>query len=217
MLRNHTFVHLLPSKDLLLYDLMLTMLPVNFMVMGIIAGGFATVIKLYQGSDIRGRSLELAVVFFTIWLTILSSGIVRGYFGDASKCAGFFEPLGSLPVGPFGPLLTILKYFFRMWQPWYKKWDYAFAKLGILSKRVLCAPGPDGSTDYSTIGCSPSIRNINPEFYLGEEGLHCRADMVLVFGLWVCALLFLGVGSLERFWRGRRAVAHRGHERPHED
>ena len=196
---------------------MLTMLPVNFMVMGIIAGGFATVIKLYQGSDIRGRSLELAVVFFTIWLTILSSGLVRGYFGDASKCSGFVQPLGSLPVGPFGPLMTTLKYFFRMWQPWYKKWDYAFAKLGILSKRVLCAPGPDGSTDYTTIGCSPSIRNINPEFYLGDEGQHCRADMMLVFGFWMCALLFLGVGSLARYWRGRRVVAHRGHGRHHED
>eukprot|EP00804_Cyclotella_cryptica_P029711 CCRYP_015198-RA/>CCRYP_015198-RA protein AED:0.09 eAED:0.09 QI:0/0.5/0.33/1/0.5/0.33/3/832/790 len=204
-------------KDLLLYDLMLTMLPINFMVMGIIAGGVATVIKLYQGSDLRGRSLELAVVFFTIWLTILSSGLVNGYFGDTSKCVGFVPPLGSLSVGPFGPLVTMLQQFLRMWQPWYKKWDYVFAKLGIVSNRILCSPGPSGSTDYSTIGCSTSIRNINPEFYLGDEGQHCRADMVLVLGFWMCALLFLGVGNLERYWRGRRVPAHRGRGRPHQD
>jgi hypothetical protein len=204
-------------QDLLLYDLMFTLLPVNFIVMGIIAGGFASVIKQYQGSDIRGRMLELAVVFFTIWLTMLSSGLVRAYFGEISQCTGFVPLLGSLPIGPFAPLLVVLKYFFHMWHPWYKKWDYAFAKLGVISDRVLCAPGPDGSTDYATIGCSPSIRNINPEFYLGEEGQLCRADMVLVVGFWMTALSFWAVGSLYRQWRGRRGAADRGRGRLHQD
>jgi hypothetical protein len=192
---------------------MLTLLPINFLCMGIIAGGFATTIKFHQGSDIRGRMLELAVVFFTIWLTILTSGLVKAYFGNASKCAGFAPLLGSLPVGHFGPLLTLLK----CSDIWYKKWDYAFGKLGIISNRILCIPSPDGSTNYSAVGCSPSIRNINPEFFLGDEGEYCRSDMVLVLVCWMCALAFIGAGHLDKYLRDRRAADQRGRERLHQD
>jgi hypothetical protein len=197
---------------LLLYDLMLTLLPINFLCMGIIAGGFASTIKFHQGSDIRGRMLELAVVFFTIWLTILTSGLVNAYFGDTSKCAGFAPVMGSLPVGHFGPLLTLLKYS----DIWYRKWDYAFGKLGIISDKILCVPGPDGDTTFSA-GCSPSIKNINPEFYLGDEGQYCRADIVVVLGCWMCALAFVGAGHIDKYLRVRRAADHRARERPHQD
>ena len=201
------------SKDLLLYDLMLTLIPINFLCMGIIAGGFATTIKFHQGSDIRGRMLELAVVFFTIWLTFLTSGLVKAYFGETSTCAGFVLPLGSLPVSRFGLILPILKYS----NIWYKKWDYVFGKLGIISDKILCVPGPEGNNNYSESGCSPSIRNINPEFYFGEEGEHCRADMVVVLGCWICSLAFVGAGYLDRYLRERRAAERRARERPHQD
>lgn len=181
--------------------------------MGIIAGGVASTIKIHQGSDIRGRMLELAVVFFTIWLTILTSGLVYAYFGDVSKCFCFAPHLGSLQVGHFGPLLNLFHYS----DIWYKKWDYAFGKLGIVSDKILCVPGLDGDTNYSVAGCSPSIRHINPEFYLGEEGQCCRADMVLVLGCWTCALAFVGAGHVDKYLRARRAAVLRGRERPHQD
>lgn len=210
-------LHLLMSchyvQDLLLYDLLLTMLPINFFCIGIIAGGFASTIKFHQGSDIRGRMLELAVVFLTILLTILTSGLVNAYFGDKSKCAGVVPPLASLHGVHFGPLLAIFQYS----DIWYKKWDYAFGKLGIVSDKILCIPSPDGDTNYSAVGCSPSIRNINPEFYLGEEGQSCRADLILVLGVWACALAFVGAGHLDKYLRARRAAVNRGRDRPHRD
>jgi len=192
---------------------MLTLLPINFLCMGVIVGGFATIIKSRQGFDIRGRMLELAVVFFTIWLTILTSGLVKAYFGDANKCAGFMPLMASLPVGHLGPLLTL----FKCLDIWYKKWDYAFGKLGILSNHILCVSTPDGSIDFSTIGCSQSIQNINPEFYLGEEGRYCQADMILVLGFWMCALTFVAASHMDRYLRERRVANQRLRERPHRD
>jgi len=73
------------------YDLGSSLLFISFMVMGIIGGFFATVMKRGMGIDIRGRSLELCVVLMTIWLASVSWGLVWGYFGDVSQCWGVFS------------------------------------------------------------------------------------------------------------------------------
>ena len=57
-------------------------------------------------------------------------------------------------------------------QRWYLKWDFILSKFGPVSQRFLCIPtnlDNDGGVDYSTIGCSPLTRTINPQFYLEEE------------------------------------------------
>lgn len=231
-----------------IYDAMVTLLPINFIALGIVGGGIASSLKRTSGIDIRGRILEIIVVLQTLLLTGVSSGLVRGYFGDASQCWGVFAPSSPLSTtmfsttttvennegpalkGPFYPsfLNTVLVDIpLKQIQLWYLKWDFILSKLGPLSRRFLCAPAPDGGTDYSTIGCSPSTRTIDPQFYLdGNGGGRCSADMALVMGCWFMALGVLLLGYVYRQMRGARRnnvvahaghAAHRGRRRPHQD
>ena len=206
---------------------MVTLLPINFISLGIVGGGIASTLKKSSGLDIRGRILEIVVVALTLLLTAISSGLVRAYFGDASKCWGLFsttpfeEDEGSPTLkGPFYPPQLnkiILDVPLRQVQLWYLKWDFILAKLGPISHRFLCVPGPDGSTDYPTIGCSPSTRAINPKFYEDE---HCSSDLSLLVGVWMSAVWVLAMGHLYKQLRGARrnvAAAHRGRRRPHQD
>jgi hypothetical protein len=210
-----------------IYDAMVTLVPVNFITLGIIGGGIASTLKRFSGIDIRGRILEIIVVLLTLLLTGITSGLVRGYFGDSSRCWGV---LASSPnegvesptiTGPF--YLSILNTLLidiplRQMKLWYLRWDLIFSKLGFVSRRLLCVPTPDGNTDYSTYGCSSSTRSINPGFYLEDK---CSADMSLVVGVWLTAVCVLLMGNVYRQLRGARrnnaAVAHRGQRRPHQD
>ena len=81
-----------------IYDAMATLLPVNFIALGIVVGGIASLLKRAVGLDIRGRILETIVVLQTLLLTAVSSGLVREYFGETSQCLGAFSPITlSLP------------------------------------------------------------------------------------------------------------------------
>ena len=221
----------------------MTLLPLNFIALGIVGGGIASALKRFTGIDIRGRILEIIVVLLTVLITGVSSGLVRGYFGDSSsECLGVFasssvdsesgEVLPPLKGGPFYPTIlnTILVDIpLRQIGLWYLKWDFILSKLGPISNHILCTPTPDGNTDYSNIGCSPSTRDINPDFYLEDGGgRKCSADMALVMGLWFSALGVLFMGNAYRHIRGmaRRnnipgggggAAHHRGRRRPHQD
>mmetsp|Transcript_21288 Transcript_21288/g.46197 ORF Transcript_21288/g.46197 Transcript_21288/m.46197 type:complete len:930 (+) Transcript_21288:77-2866(+) len=223
-----------------IYDAMITLLPINFIALGIVGGGIASALKRSSGIDIRGRILEVIVVVLTCLLTGVSSGLVRGYFGDASLCWGVFAPSPTATVvarendfegpvfnGPFYPsiLNTVLVDIpLKQIQLWYLKWDFILSKLGFISHKLLCFPAADGNADYSNIGCSPSTRGINPQFYLedGNEG-RCSADVSLVMGIWFMALGVLLMGNMYRRLRGggRRnnvaAAVHRGRRRPHQD
>ncbi|KAL7527674.1 hypothetical protein ACHAXR_002075, partial [Thalassiosira sp. AJA248-18] len=203
-----------------IYDAMVTLLPINFIALGIVFGGIASTLKRSSGIDIRGRILEVIVVVLTLLLTGVSSGLVRGYFGDVSQCWGVFassswssttaageeESVGPTYNGPFSPsfLNTVLINIpLRQIQLWYLKWDFILSKLGFISRRFICSPAPDGNTDYSTIGCSPSTRNINPQFYLEDgsgtgSGQQCSADIALVMGMWFMALGVLVLGNVYR-------------------
>jgi hypothetical protein len=75
-------------RDPLMYDLGLLLLPVDCIVIGILAGGMATVLKKSVGVDLRGRLLELVVLLGSIWLTAVSWGLVQGFFGAPSACWG---------------------------------------------------------------------------------------------------------------------------------
>ena len=224
---------------------MVTLLPVNFIALGITFGGIASALKRSTGVDIRGRMLEIIVVLLTSALTLVTSGLVRGYFGDSSQCLGVLTPLvkqateeklskilgiGEGEVfttavqllqqgqGPFYPALlnkVLLDIPFKQIQLWYQKWDFIVSKLGFVSQRFLCVPTADGNTDYSTIGCSPPTRTINPQFY---KDVKCSADLSLVLGAWFAALGVLLIGSMYRQLRGaRRNMAAAGRRRPHQD
>jgi len=235
---------------------MVTLLPVNFIALGITFGGIASALKRSTGVDIRGRMLEIIVVLLTSALTLVTSGLVRGYFGDSSQCLGVLTPLVKqateeklskildsdfddleevlrfkesvlergegfiVDQGPFYPALlnkVLLDIPFKQLQLWYQKWDFIVSKLGFVSHRFICVPTADGNTDYSTIGCSPPTRTINPQFY---KDVNCSADLSLVLGAWFAALGVLLIGSMYRQLRGARrnvAAAARGRNRPHQD
>lgn len=210
---------------------MVTLLPINFIALGIVGGGIASTLKRSSGIDVRGRILEIIVVVLTCLLTGVSSGLVRGYFGDTSQCWGLFATENPAIKGPFYPSIlntVLLDIPLKQIQLWYLKWDFIMSKLGFLSRRFLCFPTADGNTDYSSVGCSPSTRTINPQFYMEEDDAgiaQCSADVSLVMGMWFTAIGVLLIGNLYRQLRGaaRRnnvaaeAGAHRGRRRPHQD
>ena len=133
-----------------IYDAMVTLVPVNFITLGIIGGGIASTLKRISGIDIRGRILEIIVVVLTLLLTGITSGLVRGYFGDPSRCWGILassspneDGESSILKGPF--YLSILNTMLidiplRQMKLWYLKWDLIFSKLGFVSRRLLCVP-----------------------------------------------------------------------------
>jgi len=190
---------------------------------GNIAGGVASTLKRSAGIDIRGRTLEVSVILCTLFLTAVTTGLVRGYFGDSSQCFGVLASsttpfTESITQGPFidsfsnEAFAALLRYA----QLYYKKWDFLGARASFMSRNFLCTPTEDGNTDYATIGCSPPVRSINPQFYLEEE--NCQADIGMVVGIWVAACLVLGLEHIYREYRvRRRAAVHRGRRRPHQD
>ncbi len=214
------------NQNFPVYDAMVTVLPINFIALGIVGGGIASCIKRSLGIDIRGRILEIIVVVMTLLLTLISSGLVRGYFGDASQCWGALSSLLSRSterrIGPFHlPLLNILLIDIplRGVQKWYLKWDFVLSKFGFVSRRFICASTPDGNTDYIAVGCSPSTHSINPQFYLEDK---CSADMSLVVNVWIAAIGVLLMRNVSRQLRGLRrnnvvVAAAAGQRRPHQD
>lgn len=206
-----------------MYDAMAMLVPVNFITLGIIGGGFATTLKRANGHDIRGRFLEVIIVTLTLLLTCVTSGLVRGFFGDPSKCLGVLDiKSGLYPTGPYHqPLLNtiLVEIPLKQIKLWYHKWDMILSKFGFVAKRFFCAPTEDGHSDYSRVGCSPATRGIKHDFYLDEDnGSSCSADMALVNCIWLGSMGVMAMGNLYREMRARRNNgAQRGRRRPHQD
>jgi hypothetical protein len=211
----------LPIQNFPIYDTSFTLLPINFVTMGNIAGGLASTLKRSAGIDIRGRILEISVIICTLFLTTVTSGIIRGFFGDSSYCWGVLASSTSWSESATQAFTDsasnkVLSTMLRFAQLYYQKWDFICARTGFVSRKFLCTPTDDGNVDYATIGCSPPVRNINTEFYLEEE--KCRADIGMVGGLWVASCLVLFLEHVYREYRvRRRAAVHRGRRRPHQD
>lgn len=190
--------------------------------MGNIAGGVASTLKRSGGIDIRGRILEVSVIICTLFLTAVTTGLVRGYFGDSSQCFGVLASstpfTESTTEGPFidsfsnKAFAALLEYA----KLYYNKWDFLGARATIMSRNFLCTPTEDGNTDYATIGCSPPVRSINTQFYLEEE--NCQADIGMIVGIWSAACVVLCLEHIYREYRvRRRAAVQRGRRRPHQD
>ena len=231
------FVYFLPGvlSYPLIYDLGLSFLWLSFVVTGVIGGGVATVMKKQFGFDVRGRGLEVLVVFMTCWLASVCWGLVWAFFGESDECTGVFNydfpfgvaetsssssaeeataKLGLVPslvrnvvlLGAKKGLLAIDKLLLKL-GPFITKWI-------CYSKETV-----DGDvTDYPT--CLRLAHKANPDFMTAENGENCISDLNTVALFWALAACMHVTSHLmkrtDRIRRVQRAAAAR-HPRPHQD
>jgi len=206
-------------RDPLMYDLGLCTIPVSFMVMAVLGGGLATLLKKTAGVDLRGRMFELAIVLFTIWLVIISWGVVRGFFGEPSECWGAMGPqeITSTVLPQHGLLNFTRTVILKPGQAYYLFWDrLAYASSSWLG-RILCTKQLDRDGDLIKGICFEHLPHANADFFLadsenGQHGQRCASDLLLLLRLYVSAGFAL-VGSTlwKRRERQRRVAARRPH------
>lgn len=186
--------------------------------MGILGGGVATAFKKGLGIDMRGRTLEFAVVLLTIWLVSVSWGLVWAFFGFEESCHGVLGGGYEQTANNEKWILYILRRFvFEPAQSWFLLWDRLADNSGAWLRKGLCSNTEDS--------CFAHVSRANPNFFLGEEGQECAADLVLVTNLWLLSGATLFVSSLlKKRDRLRRAAARVRHHhrhplvpRPHQD
>ena len=204
-------------RDPLMYDLGLFFVPVSFVVMGVLWGGIATAVKKMTNMDLRGRMLELTVVLCTTWLSLVSWGLIRGYFGDGSACQG---TLGSYDVMAEDLNLTLVlrvahKGVFQPAARYYLFWDRLCHQTFPWLRRAICIPSSDEA-------CFEHLPHVNPDFFLREEGGgECAADLLMVVWLYAtAAFTFVATSILKKRERDRRRHGRhpvRGGPRLHQD
>ena len=193
-------------RDPLMYDLGVCLIPASFVIMGILGGGVATVLKKAAGVDLRGRLMELTVVVWTLWFSVMSWGLVKGFFGDASACYG---TVGSYSVSEEDLTSTYILRGLRalLLQPAekiYLTWDTMFLNSGSLLRAALC-------TNSETPGCFEHLPNANASFILAEyNGQKCAADLMLFFALYVAAGVTFAGSALYKHHERRRRRHHGG-------
>jgi len=171
-------------KDPLVYVTGLALLPICFIVVGILTGGIASVNKKFFKTDFRGRLLEVEVVFVTMILAYTGWGVVWAFFGrDKDHCVGLSPSLYSVAITRclhrafISPVNTALK---------------------LVDKMILSfAPVVCTSKEYY---CFERINNANPNILL--EHNKCSSDVVILFMLYMCAAMVIIVGSFSK--RGNR-------------
>lgn len=222
-------------RDPVVYDLGLSCLLGSFVVMGVIGGSIATTLKRGVGVDIRGRTLELAVVALTLWFTCVSWGLVWGFFGESSRCWGAFSGVSSLfssgdemdsgagaddvdsesPSAPgSGPVtddpvaLFWLRLVFRPSKIAIGSIDKIVARSGPIVNRFICRPA-DEDVGGAARTCLPMARKADPEFFLSEDGGEkCVADIHTVTAVLMLAGGILSLSSfMKRRERERRNAA----------
>jgi hypothetical protein len=201
-------------KDPLLYDLGLCFVPVSFVVMGVLGGGFATLVKRMSGVDLRGRGLELAVVLWTFWLTVISWGLILGFFGMPSACYGTFGKyeLSTREITSTVLLRAVYNMILRPTKSYYLMWDRLASNSGSWLSAALCSSGSEG--------CFAHLPHANAEFFTSENGGQaCASDLRLVSWLYLLAgVSFVGTAVWKRRERDRRRRRPvRGEPRPHQD
>ena len=208
-------------RDPLMYDLGLCTVPVSFMVMAVLGGGLATLLKKSLGVDLRGRMFELAIVLFTLWLVIISWGVVRGFFGDVTQCYGALGTkevaLETLPED-YRVLNFARKAILKPGQAYYLFWDRLACACGPWVRRVLCTKQYKSSGELMDDICFKHLPHVNGDFFLAEYGgQRCASDLSLVLSLYIASGFAL-VGSTlwKRRERQRRLAARRPHH-AHQD
>jgi len=199
-----------------MYDLGFCTIPASFVIMAILGGGLATLLKKSMGMDLRGRTFELVVLLLTLWLVVISWGAVGGFFGDASKCYG---AVGSLSVSSSNlsshfMLNVVHKIILKPAQTYYLFWDRLASKSGSWLRKALC------TTQTSSEGCFEHLSSANADFILREnDGQRCASDLLLVVWLYISAgFVLVGQNLWKRRERQRRARRHfREEPRLHQD
>lgn len=187
-------------RDPLLYDIGVGFIPLSFYIMAILGGGIATALKKCAGTDIRGRSFEVIVMFLTAYLLVVLWGLLGAFFGNASSCYGIF---GSLDLSKNQYMYHILKnlqdMFLEPVKYWFLMWDRAASNSGAWLRKVMCMPRQE-------VGCFEHIHKANSDFLFDEaNGGHCSKDIMVVFTLLQFTAL---VAAANQYWkcreRGRR-------------
>ncbi len=231
------YVYFIPGvlRYPLIYDLGLGMLFMSFILMGVIAGGIATIMKREIGMDIRGRTLELSVVIMTLWLAWVSWGLVWSFFGvyNSEQCVGFMDKMGTfrssvgLPsirifnansdtINPSREQKLVQNLLLKPTKVMFNHGDTALTKLPKFISNWICSPVEEAG-DGSTQSCLHLVRNMNPEFMLQEfGGEKCASDFNVMMFFWYFAGFVHALGTVwkQRRDRGRR---QRHHQRPHQD
>ena len=166
-------------RDPLMYDLGLLLIPMSFLVSGVLAGSFATLLKKSAGYDIRGRLLELVVLISTICLTFLSWGLVQAFFGQPEACLGLAGTLVLTPEAEESSwLLHGTRQFLLQPAKWYYlQWDSAVANSWTWVKSMVCTS--------KTTGCFAHVPSLSVDFYVKSEA--CAADWVLFLYMYIAA------------------------------
>ena len=221
-------------RDPVVYDLGLSCLLGSFVVMGVIGGSIATTLKRGVGVDIRGRTLELAVVALTLWMACVSWGLVWGFFGESSRCWGAFSGVANLlstrggevgteanddeseavPLPRNGPVtddpvaLLWLRLVFRPSKLAIGSIDKIVARSGPLVGRLFCR-SDNGDGEGAASACLSMARKADPEFFLPENGDEkCVADIHTVTAVLMLAGGVMTLSSfMKRIERERRNAA----------
>ena len=191
-------------RDPLMYDLGLGFIPASFYVMGILGGGIATVSKKMFGIDLRGRAFELVVILMTVWLVLITWGLVLGFFGDSSKCHGAFGNTSvSLEDSPTYMLHPLRRVLLQPAQSWFLMWDKIGSNSGYWLRKAMCKSHQEG--------CFEHLPHANADFFFEEHGGEkCASDLALVSNLFLSA----GVVALTQSLWKRRERQRRAMRRP---
>jgi hypothetical protein len=171
-----------------MYDMGFFLIPANFVLLGTLAGGFASTVKKWSGVDWRGRILELAVVIATVALSILSWGLVKAFFGIPNSCFGFLGGYHVHETDMMDSSTYILRgiraLILRPAAKLYIACDHLFAKSPSLLRTALC-------TQEDPNNCFEHLPFANPNFFLVDENSSgdskCAADTLLFIGLYLMA------------------------------
>jgi hypothetical protein len=192
-----------------MYDLGFGFVPACFYAIAILGGGFAAALKKSIGVDLRGRTFEVIVIVMTLWLVIVSWGLVEAFFGDTSRCYGVLgshdTPLESSPT----ILLRVLqKVVLKPAMSWFIMWDRIALSSGRWVRKALCTEQDEG--------CFEHLHKANADFFFEEyDGGRCASDLSLVSTVFISAAV---VASSGHFFKRRDRQRRAGRRpRPHQD
>jgi hypothetical protein len=182
-------------RDPFMYDLGLCLIPASFISMSVIGGGLGLLAKKAAGVDIRGRFLEVIVVLSTLFLSVVSWGLVQGFFGAPHMCYGV---MGDLRVteGDVPQLIRFVASSLLLPTQLIYSWLDRLPLRSTLLRRALCSRETDG--------CFAHLPR--PDFFLEvNSGQACAGDLFVVTGLHIFAyFVFLGAAAWKHHDRLRR-------------
>jgi hypothetical protein len=166
-------------------------IPASFIVSSVLAGSHATFLKKTLGYDIRGRFLEVVVLFMTIWMSFLSWGLAQAFFGEAGSCYGMLGPMTLTPEMHERSWLLqgAKKFVLEPTRLYYVVWDRAFANSWTWIQALVCST--------SATGCFPHVPPKTVDFYMKEGS--CASDWYFFLYLYIFALAAFGASSLYKF------------------